>query len=99
MLLYFLYWLLSPLLWVLLPIISIFQPKIRKHWLKEKSTWKDAERKVKELGGGRQVIVFHAASAGEFEQLKPVLRRANRGKYFIIQSFFSPTIYEQESET
>ena len=99
MLLYFLYWLLSPLLWLILPVISIFQPKIRKHWLKEKSTWKKAGARLANGQAGKQVVVFHAASAGEFEQLKPILKRVDRNRFFIIQSFFSPTIYEKESET
>ena len=39
------------------------------------------------------VLIFHAATAGEYEQLKPILKKINRKKYFIIQSFTSPTIY------
>ncbi|MAE69036.1 MAG: hypothetical protein CME06_01050, partial [Gemmatimonadetes bacterium] len=41
---------------------------------------------------GRRVVLCHAASAGEFEQLKPVLRRIDRKRHIIVLSFFSPTI-------
>ena len=41
--------------------------------------------------------MFHAASAGEYEQIKPILRGINRSEFFIIQTFTSPTIYNVES--
>ena len=43
-------------------------------------------------------MIFHAASAGEFQQLKPILKTVDRDKYYIIQSFMSPTIYEQKKQ-
>ena len=43
-------------------------------------------------------IIFHAASAGEFEQIKPFLRERNSSN-FIIQTFFSPTIYNKEKKS
>jgi 3-deoxy-D-manno-octulosonic-acid transferase len=42
------------------------------------------------------ILLFHAASAGEFEQLKPILSKINREKYYIVQSFTSPTIFNKE---
>ena len=42
------------------------------------------------------MLLFHAASAGEFEQLKPILAEIDRTKFFIIQSFTSSTIYNKE---
>ena len=44
--------------------------------------------------------MFHAASAGEYEQLKPILRGIDRTNFFIVQSFTSPSIYKvQENAT
>tara|TARA_B100001029_G_C15035891_1_gene440106 strand:+ start:500 stop:1651 length:1152 start_codon:yes stop_codon:yes gene_type:complete len=43
-------------------------------------------------------VVFHAASAGEFEQIKPLLR-AHKSNNSIIQTFFSPTIYNKEKDS
>ena len=94
-----LYWLLSPILWILLPLFAIFNPKLRHHWLNQKSTWLLAEEKRKKNGEGKQVVLFHAASTGEFEQLKPILKKVNRSRYFILLTFFSPTIFTIEKDT
>ena len=50
-------------------------------------------------GNGKTVVLFHAASSGEFEQLQPVLKEMDRNKFFILQSFFSPTVYTHEKNT
>ena len=42
--------------------------------------------------------MFHAASAGEFEQIKPILKYINKKNYFIIQTFTSPTIFIKEKD-
>tara|TARA_B100000029_G_scaffold92902_1_gene82844 strand:+ start:998 stop:2224 length:1227 start_codon:yes stop_codon:yes gene_type:complete len=82
----------------LLIFISPFFPKIRKHLYNQKSTWILANYKIKNNAKGKTVILFHAASSGEYEQLVPILKIINRNKYFIILSFFSPTIYELEKD-
>ena len=94
-----LYWLLSPILWILLPVFAIFTPKLRHHWANQKSTWHLAGERKKENGAGKQVVLFHAASTGEFEQLKPILKKVNRSRYFILLTFFSPTIFNIEKNT
>tara|TARA_A100001011_G_scaffold394299_2_gene486351 strand:- start:1879 stop:3033 length:1155 start_codon:yes stop_codon:yes gene_type:complete len=43
-------------------------------------------------------IIFHAASAGEFEQIKPLLRKRSVNQP-ILQTFFSPTIYNKEKKS
>ena len=45
-----------------------------------------------------KILLFHAASTGEFEQLKPLLRLINRNQYAIIQSFTSPTIFHENHD-
>ncbi len=94
-----LYWLLSPVLWILLPVFAIFNPKIRHHWLHQKSTWLIAGERIKETGEGKQVVLFHAASTGEVEQLKPILKRVDRSRYFVLLTFFSPTVFTIEKDT
>ena len=94
-----LYWLLSPILWILLPLFAIFNPKLRHHWLNQKSTWLLAGERRKKNGEGKEVVLFHAASTGEFEQLKPLLKKVNRSRYFILLTFFSPTIFTIEKDT
>ena len=39
----------------------------------------------------KRVILFHAASNGELEQLKPIFRLINREKYFILLTISSPS--------
>ena len=84
---YILYFLLSPIIFIILIIASLFNKKIYEHLIHQKRTINDV------LGKKLQnPIIFHAASAGEFEQIKPLLRDRPKGTP-IIQTFFSPTIY------
>tara|TARA_Y100001970_G_scaffold226213_1_gene279613 strand:+ start:7127 stop:8269 length:1143 start_codon:yes stop_codon:yes gene_type:complete len=55
-----------------------------------------AYNEIKKNKGQKELLIFHAASAGEFEQLKPILLKIDRKKYFVLQTFFSPTIYNKE---
>ena len=71
---------------------------IRKNFTNGFTTRSKAKKYMDENSSGKDIIIMHAASAGEFEQLKPLLRKINKDKYFIIQTFLSPTIYEAESE-
>ena len=99
MLLLTLYWLLSPILWFIIPIFAIFNPKIRHHWSHQKKSIQSAREKVQKDRNARTVILFHAASTGEFEQLRPILNRIDRSQYFILLSFFSPTVFTREKNT
>ena len=94
-----LYWLLSPVLWILLPVFAIFNTKIRHHWLHERSSWEEALVRRQEIGDRRKAVLFHAASAGEFEQLQPILKKVDRSRYFVLLTFFSPTVLLMEKET
>ena len=94
-----LYWLISPILWILLPVFAIFNTKIRHHLLHERSSWKEALVRIQEIGDRRKAVLFHAASAGEFEQLQPILKKVDRSRYFVLLTFFSPTVFLTEKET
>ena len=96
MLLYLLYWLLTPILWILLLPACLINTKIRHHWLIENSSWKSAEKIIKKDNSKKTVVLFHAASTGEYEQLQPVLKKMDRNRFFILQSFFSPTVYSMK---
>ena len=91
MILLLLYWLFSPILWFIIILSSFFNPKIRHHWLNERKTWLSTKKICK--NNNKCIVLFHASSKGEFEQLKPILNKINREKYFILQTFFSPTVY------
>ncbi len=89
----------SPILWLLIPILSIFNVKIRHHLLNQKSSIENVKKKIINKNENVPIIHFHAASAGEFEQLKPILKKINRSNNFILVTFFSPTIYKLENKT
>ena len=98
MIFYFLYFISSPFLFIIIYIISFFNKKISTHFKNEKVSFNNVIKKTSNVNREKQdILIFHAASAGEFEQLKPILKRINRSEYFIIQTFTSPTIFEKES--
>ena len=97
MLLYILYCLLSPILWILIIVLSLFKPKIRANYFSFHKRLRITKQYLKTHNQtNKKVLLFHAASSGEYEQLKPLLRLIDRNKHFIIQSFTSPTIYTKE---
>jgi len=98
LLIYFIYTLLSPIFWLFLHIAKLFNPKIAEHLLDQKQSVENVLIKIQNESNGRSIILFHGASAGEFEQIKPLLQRIDHSKYFCIQSFTSPTIYSKEKD-
>jgi len=97
MLFYIIYLILSPILWIIIIISSCFNFKIRENFFHSTATIKLANNHISQTK--KKVLLFHAASAGEFEQLKPILSKVDRMKYCIIQSFTSPTIYNIEKNS
>jgi 3-deoxy-D-manno-octulosonic-acid transferase len=76
---------------ILLPIIALFNKKIKLFVDGRKQTLsKIAALKNKE------VIWFHAASLGEFEQARPIIEelKISYSNYKILVTFFSPSGYE-----
>ena len=95
MFLYIFYILISPLIWLLLLFLSFFNKKIQDHWNNLWITINNVKFNLKKTN--KKIVLFHAASAGEFEQLIPILKSLDSKKYYIIQSFFSPTIYNEKT--
>ena len=93
MFLYIIYVLLSPILWILLLLASFFNTKIKDHWNQLWISINLVQEEIKSLNQNKKIVLFHAASAGEFEQLIPILNLIDKKKYYIVQSFFSPTIF------
>lgn len=74
-------------------IAFFFNPKA-KQWISgRKNIWKKME---KSLRGETNLVWFHAASLGEFEQGRPVMEtfKTNYPEYKILLTFFSPSGYE-----
>lgn len=97
--LYVVYLVLMPVLWVFTLVACAFNSKIRARMLQQSSARREALARVRQGLGSRTLILFHAASAGEFEQLKPVLARIDRDRFYILQTFYSPTIFSEEKDS
>ena len=92
MFLYILYILLSPILFLIVLISSIFNKKIRHRLLNQQKTINNSFNVIKEKKNDRDIIILHAASAGEMEQIKPVLRCINKTKFFTLVTYSSISI-------
>lgn len=74
-------------------LVSVFNPKARL-WISGRKDWK---HKLEEAtNGATNLVWFHAASLGEFEQGRPLIEKikAEQKDVFILLSFFSPSGYE-----
>jgi len=93
------YIILSPIILGLILFSSIFNAKIRTHLWDGRKSVKSVKSKINLSAKNKEIILFHAASGGEYEQLKPILKEIDRAKYFVVVTFFSPTIFEKENQT
>ena len=83
---------------IVLLLLSIFNTKIRANYYNSyKQLFKLLKLSDDIKKSNKKVLMFHAASAGEYEQIKPILRGINRSEFFIVQTFTSPTIFNIES--
>ena len=76
---------------LLLPIIGLFNKKIKLFVTGRKESFS----KISSLKN-QDVIWFHAASLGEFEQARPIIEEIKKqyAQYKILVTFFSPSGYE-----
>ena len=74
-------------------IASCFNKKVKKMWAGERQAIKVLREKV---DPNARYIWFHAASLGEFEQGRPLMKylRKTHPEYKILLTFFSPSGYE-----
>ena len=78
-------------------IVAIFDKKMRKFFLLRNEEFSRIEKYfTQKKNKNNKVIWFHAASAGEFEQAKPLIEKfkSTLKNTQIIASFFSPSGYE-----
>ncbi|KAA3609818.1 MAG: hypothetical protein D8M58_08770 [Calditrichaeota bacterium] len=87
---------LLPILIVFLHLVSLFSKKLRRPIYSRNRILKDiAELKPIYSASGKKTFIIHTASMGEFEHVKPIIKKLkekfNRN---IIVTFFSPSGYE-----
>jgi len=86
----FLLILVFPIFWV----VSFFNHKLRDGLSGQREIADHLKRFNRKRDPMKKVIWLHAASAGEFEQMKPLVSRlAGDSRYHLIQTVTSPTIY------
>ena len=74
MLFYFFYILFTPVFFVFIHIIKCFNKKISNHLLEENESIQNTLKQLACIDRSkRKILLFHAASSGEYEQLKPIL--------------------------
>ncbi len=96
MILYLIYFILSPILWILIKILSVFHNKIKLRTSESSYLFEQVKKKI--IKNKKDVILFHAASNGELEQLKPIFRAINRSQYFLLLTISSPSLRDTISE-
>lgn len=73
-------------------LLALFGHNQAIHWAQGRREWRE---KVKSLPADRRIVWFHTASAGEFEQGRPIieLHKLQHPNDFILLTFFSPSGY------
>ncbi len=90
------YWLYNGLLvlaWPFIWLFTFFNSKLQGSLAGQREIRGALERFNRKRPENRPVIWLHAASAGEFEQLKPLIKRLSQAPVALFQTFTSPTIY------
>lgn len=92
------YNLIAKITWFFLKIVAFFHPKIKLFVQGRKDTFPMLRKTIDKK---QDVIWFHVASLGEFEQGLPVMEKikAEYPTYQILVSFFSPSGYEVKKNT
>lgn len=84
-----------PLIFILASIGAIFNKKLREGLIGRFQTINKLKHTSRDWDKKQAIYWFHAASHGEFEQVRPVLRglKEIKKECYIIISFFSPSGY------
>jgi 3-deoxy-D-manno-octulosonic-acid transferase len=87
---------LVPLMFVALFVAARLSRKIRRSIRGRASLMSDLARQLRAISPQRSRVWIHAASMGEYEQARPVIREIKQRlpECVIILSFFSPSAYE-----
>ena len=99
MILFVIYAVVAPLFWPFVFMASFFNKKIE---IRRNKTWGSilkVRRGIRMNRKDRKVLVFHAASNGEFEQLVPLLKLVDRKRFYVVVSLFSSTVYAKQNQT
>jgi len=84
------------LYWCCIHIASLFNEKAKKWVSGRKNSFRNMEKILQEKNINDNIIWFHCASLGEFEQGRPVIEALKKSKpdMKIVLTFFSPSGYD-----
>ena len=95
MLIFFIYYIISPIIFLFIWLTKSLNPKIKSILSQSKNLQNNLNNC--ELSGKKRILI-HAASAGEYEQIKPIIKRLDKKKFFVVTTCMSPTIYDKIKE-
>jgi len=85
----------NPLILLIANIVAIFRPKVRRGLNNRRKVLNNVEKWAREYSGDTKKVIFHTASLGEFEHIKPLISEIKqRYKTQNIVSFFSDSGYD-----
>ncbi|RMD98194.1 MAG: hypothetical protein D6814_08035, partial [Calditrichaeota bacterium] len=89
-------YLILPFLYIGLRLAAFFNAKIRRGIAGRKHLFERLEKKLRPFTSRESTILIHAASMGEYEQARPVIRELRRRfpELCIVASVFSPSAYD-----
>ena len=64
-----------PFFYLMTKLLSFYKPNLEESLIKRKKLWQRLEKKVSDREWKKPLIWFHVASAGEYLQAKPVMKR------------------------
>ena len=56
-------------------LLSLYKPNVKESIIKRKKLWDRLEKNISNREWKKPLIWFHVASAGEYLQAKPVMKR------------------------
>ena len=92
--------LILPLIFILAHSAALFSKQIREGLFPRRKSIAELEKWLKQQSGNGQYVLFHAASMGEFEHIKPLLYSLKeKYKTTNVLTFFSPSGYKHVKDT
>jgi 3-deoxy-D-manno-octulosonic-acid transferase len=92
--------LILPLIFILAHIAALFSKQIREGLFPRRETIAELENWIKSKKRNDRYVLFHAASMGEFEHIKPLLYKLKQKHNTInVLTFFSPSGYKHVKDT
>ena len=89
-----------PLIFIVVHVVALFSKQVREGLFPRRKTIDELKKWQEEHAENRKFVLFHAASMGEFEHIKPLLFNLKEKYHTVnILTFFSPSGYKHVKDT